>query len=318
MNDSVIKLGILGLGVMGHNHLRVASLLNDFEVTVIFDTSTKALESIHSDAKVLKTSNIKDVIDRCDAVLISAPTEFHMPLIESVSHKIKNIFVEKPMVRNHKEALELGRLCDERSLNLQVGFIERFNPTIIALKNVVSSEENIIHSDFVRANKVGRIQDVDVVMDLMIHDIDLALYLNGPVKEVSANSKPVNGLSEFCVATLVHENNSLSRLLASKLTNKKIRSIEITSEASFIECDLLRKEVFISKAENPAGFVDGYFRIENTRSVIEVGYQEALLSELQAFALLCNKNNTNVPNYQDGLNALNIASLISKEIYQEI
>lgn len=317
MTDSVIKLGILGLGAMGRNHFRVASLLKDFEVTVIFDPNIKALESIHSDKEVFKTSNIQDVITRCDAVLISAPTEFHMSLIESVSHKIKNIFVEKPMVRDHKEALELGRICDERSLSLQVGFIERFNPTIIALKNVVSSEENIIHSDFVRTNKVGRIQDVDVVMDLMIHDIDLALYLNGAVKEVSANSKSAEGLSEFCVATLVHENNSLSRLLASKLTNKKIRSIEITSNESFIECDLLRKEVFITRADNPADYVDGYYKIENTRSVIEVGYQEALLSELQAFALLCNKGHSDVPNYQDGLNALNVASLIAKEIYND-
>ena len=228
----------------------------------------------------------------------------------------KNIFVEKPMVGSHKEAIELGRLCEDRAINLQVGFIERFNPTVVALKKVFATEKNIIHLDFVRANKVGRIQDVDVVMDLMIHDIDLALYLNGPVQQVSAHSKSGDGLSEFCIATLVHENNIISRLLSSKVTNKKIRSIEATSDESFIECDLLRKEVFVSRAESPANYIDGYYKIEGTRSVIEVGYQEALLSELQAFASLCNKEENDVPNYQDGLNALNIATLISKKIYQ--
>ena len=121
----------------------------------------------------------------------------------------------------------------------------------------------------------------------------------------------------FCIATLVHENNSISRLLASKVTNKKIRSIEVTSDETFIECDLLRKEVFVSRAENPAHYVDGYYKIESTRSVIEVGYQEALLSELQAFSALCLNNFSDVPNYQDGLNALNIAALIAKEIYHD-
>ena len=313
--DGVTKLGILGLGVMGHNHYRVASLLNNFEVVAVFDPNKEALERLKADKKILKTSKIQDVIELCDAVIISAPTEFHLALIENVSHKIKNIFVEKPMVGSRKEAIELGRLCEERSLNLQVGFIERFNPTVTALKKVFATEKNIINCDFIRANKVGRIQDVDVVMDLMIHDIDLALYLNGPVKEVSAHSKSGDGLSEFCIASLVHENNSISRLLASKVTNKKIRSIEVTSDESFIECDLLRKEVFVSRAESPADYVDGYYKIEGTRSVIEVGYQEALLSELQAFAALCNREHNDVPNYQDGLNALNVASLIAEKIY---
>ena len=197
MSNSVIKLGILGLGVMGRNHYRIAALLNDFEVTAVFDPNQESLKLIETDRKVVKTSDIQEVIECCDAVIISAPTEFHMALIESVSHKIKNIFVEKPMVSSHEEAVVLGRLCEERGLNLQVGFIERFNPTIAALKKVVAAEKNIIHSDFVRANKVGRIQDVDVVMDLMIHDIDLALYLSGPVRQVSAHSKSGDGLSEF-------------------------------------------------------------------------------------------------------------------------
>lgn len=314
--SEAVRLGILGLGVMGKNHFRVASLLNNFEVVAVFDPNKEALKQLKTEKKVLKTSKIQEVIELCDAVIISAPTQFHLALIENISHKIKNIFVEKPMVGSHKEAIELGRLCEDRAINLQVGFIERFNPTVVALKKVFATEKNIIHLDFVRANKVGRIQDVDVVMDLMIHDIDLALYLNGPVQQLSAHSKSGDGLSEFCIATLVHENNTISRLLSSKVTNKKIRSIEATSDESFIECDLLRKEVFVSRAESPANYIDGYYKIEGTRSVIEVGYQEALLSELQAFASLCNKEENDVPNYQDGLNALNIATLISKKIYQ--
>ena len=314
MKSKSLSVGLIGAGSMGKNHIRVISLLKDFDLSVICDPNENLLKEYSKNLGIKTTLNIEE-LKECDAVIIASPTIHHLEAVISLAPKVKNFFIEKPMVASLLEAKSLKDLIDKYNLNLQVGFIERFNPAILALSKIMESSGKVINLDFTRANKVERILDVDVVTDLMIHDIDLALFLNGPVKNITANGSIINNSAEFCIATFEHENGSHSRLLASKVTNKKIRSVHLTTTNFFIDCDLLKKEIFMNKTSDLVNDANDFYRVESTSETIEVGYQEALLSELIAFREYCNNNNYNVPSFNDGYNALQIVETIHSKLY---
>ena len=321
LQKNKINIGLIGIGSMGKNHLRVLSLLKDFNLKILCDKNTELLNKYSLQYNVETTTNISDLGDICDAVIVATPTSYHLESVKLLSNKVQNFFIEKPMVSSSQEAEDLKKLMLDNNLNIQVGFIERYNPTVLALSNIINSSnkkghDEVINIDFIRANKVDRIQDVDVVLDLMIHDIDLALYLNGTVTDIHSNGKCHNNSAEFCIATLRHLNGATSRLLASKLTNKKIRSIHVTTYGSFIDCDLLKKEIFINKTSDLISSTNDFYKVESTSEIIEVSYQEALLSELISFSKLCLGQEDNQPGFQDGLNALKIAEEIQLNLYK--
>jgi predicted dehydrogenase len=233
-----------------------------------------------------------------------------------VAPEVKNIFVEKPLAGSLEEAYEIANFAKKLNLNIQVGFIERFNPAVQALKTVLNKTDRIISLDFTRTNKVSsRIKDVDVITDLMIHDIDLALFLNGPAKSVSAHGFSHLNLVDFASALITHENGQFSRIQASRITDKKIRQITGTCVDMFIDCDLLRKEIVISRqSEESNGGLTPY-AISGIQEIVAVGPQEALLSELQAFMANINLlKSTDTPGVEAGLDAMVICSQIQKAI----
>ena len=176
------KVGLIGLGNMGQNHLRVLSMLKNIHVEFISDVDKERGEKLAKKYDVRFVSDITEAVKNVDSLVIVTPTSTHYEYINKVSDHVKNIFVEKPLVATLEETLKTQKLIEEKGLRVQVGFIERFNPAVIALKNTIESSK-VINIDFVRTNRVsGRITDVDVIVDLMIHDIDLAIFVNGPVK----------------------------------------------------------------------------------------------------------------------------------------
>jgi predicted dehydrogenase len=210
----------------------------------------------------------------------------------------------------------LVRFATEQCLNLQVGFIERFNPAVQSLKRVLEKSERIISIDFTRTNKLStRITDVDVIADLMIHDIDLALYLNGPAKSVAAHGFAHGAMIDFASALITHENGRFSRIQASRITEKKMRLIEVTCVDMFVDCELLRKEIIISR-QSEIRQTEGYpYTISAVQEAIEVPPQEALLTELQAFVASCQgKDIIELPSALDGLAAMKICEDIQKAV----
>jgi predicted dehydrogenase len=201
-------------------------------------------------------------------------------------------------------------------LNVQVGFIERFNPAIQGLKRVLEKSGHVISIDFTRTNKLSsRITDVDVVIDLMIHDIDLALYLNGPARSVAAHGFAHGKMIDFASALITHENGRFSRIQASRITEKKMRLIEATCVDMFVDCELLRKEIIINRQSEIRQAEGQPFTISAVQEVIEVLPQEALLSELQCFvAACCGERPIGFPDVQAGLSALQVCDEIQKAV----
>lgn len=316
MSNKSLRVGLIGLGRMGQNHLRVLSLLKGVELAFIADADLAVAQRLGAHFDVPGVSDVNSVLDSADAVVICTPTVTHADYIRLAASKVRNIFVEKPLADTLEEANAVARLVAEHNINLQVGFIERFNPAVQSLKQVLDKSERVISIDFTRTNKLsGRITDVDVVTDLMIHDIDLALYLNGPASSVAAHGFAHGNMIDFASALITHRNGSFSRIQASRITEKKMRLIEATCIDMFIDCELLRKEIIINRQSEIRQSEGQPYTISAVQEAIEVRPQEALLSELQAFVASCNGGaSAGVPGVQDGLAAMKICEDIQKAV----
>ena len=316
MKASALKIGIIGLGRMGKNHLRILLMLKEVELVFISDLNTETANSLAAAHGVPAVSDPFAALDTVDAVVICTPTETHADYIRRIGSSVRNIFVEKPLAATVEEARTVKDFVDTNDLNLQVGFIERYNPAVQGLKNVLEKSERVISVDFTRTNKLSaRITDVDVVIDLMIHDIDLALYLNGPARSVAAHGFANDDVIEFASTLITHDNGRFSRIQASRITEKKMRKIEATCSDMFVDCELLRKEILITRQSEIIQVEGQPYKITATQEAIDVRPQEALLSELLAFTTSCRIHpGDNHPDAKAGLSALKIANTIRNEV----
>ena len=312
---AAVRLGLIGLGKMGQNHLRVLSMMKGVELAFIYDLNTMAATGLSKQYDVPTGTDLDVLLGDADGVIICTPTSTHGDYVRHAARHVRNIFVEKPLAHTLEETEALAALAEERQLNIQVGFIERFNPAVQQLKTVLDGSREVVSVDFTRTNKLSsRITDVDVVTDLMIHDIDLALHLNGPIRDVSAHGLADGVMINFASALLTHENGRFSRIQASRITDKKMRSIQATCVDMFVDCELVRKELLISRQSEIAQEEGGPFTISAIEQTIEVRQQEALLTELQAFATLCRTGVREGPDARDGLRAAEICDQIQKAV----
>jgi predicted dehydrogenase len=303
------RVSILGIGTMGKNHLRVLSMLKGVVVAKIFDFNEDELKLLSEQYGVPYTLNAEEALADVDAAIIVTPTSTHFDYFRLCVGKVKNVFVEKPLAESYAQAQEIKTLAKRNDMFVQCGFIERFNPVVAELKKILKTTK-VINSDFFRTNRLSsRITDVDVVLDLMIHDIDLALYLNGPVKDVVAYGNKENGLVAFASAIFKHQNGSLSRIIASRITEKKIRSIQVTTEDAYIDAELVRKELQLHRQSATTNVNDAYI-VSSLEQKIEVKPQEALLVELQAFLARCAGDDfVDLPDVDAGVESLRVCQL---------
>ncbi len=314
--EESLKVGLIGLGVMGQNHLRVLSLLKGVELAFVFDSNNVLAQKLGASYSVKVVSDPTEALGEVDAVIICTPTVTHAHYIRLVASQVKNIFVEKPLAATLAETESVAEFVAKEGINLQVGFVERFNPAVQELKNVLDKSERVISIDFTRTNKVSaRITDVDVVTDLMIHDIDLALYLNGAANNVSAHGFAHDQMIDFASALITHKNGRFSRIQASRITEKKMRRIEATCVDMFVDCELLRKEIVISRQSEVLQLEGRPYTITAIQENVQVKPQEALLSELQVFVTSCRGRYVEgLPREEAGLAAMQICDQIQKAV----
>ena len=310
-----IKVSILGMGKMGKNHLRVLSMLKGVIVAKIFDLNEIELKLLSEQYGVPYTMDATEALEGVDAAIIVTPTSTHYEYFELCVGRVNNVFIEKPLAQSFTQAQKIKELVTEHNMFVQCGFIERFNPVVAELKKILKSSK-VINADFFRTNRLSnRITDVDVVLDLMIHDIDLALYLNGPVRDVVAYGKKQNGLIAFASAIFKHQNGSLSRIIASRITEKKIRSIQVTTEDAYLDAELVRKELLVHKQSATSVSSNETYVISSLEQQIEVKPQEALLSELHAFVARCSGDQSvEVPDVDAGVDSLRLSQLVCTSI----
>jgi predicted dehydrogenase len=261
--------------------------------------------------------NLDADLRKVDAVVIATPTSTHVDYVMQAGKHVAHLFVEKPLAEDSGECEKIIRFARKNGVRIQVGFIERFNPAIGVLKNVAAHTNHMINVDFSRTSRMSdRITDVDVITDLMVHDIDLALYLNGPAQDVWAYGVMEHGMVAFARGVLRHESGCFSKITASRVTERKTRLIEATSDDMFIECDLLRKEIFIHNQRREPSDAEDTFRITSSKDTVMVPPQEALILEMQEFIRFC-RGHDGIPDMHDALNASKIAEHIRTIIEQQ-
>lgn len=319
--DKPIRIALFGIGKMGQNHLRILSMLKNVEIAFLYDTNIELCATLSKQFGTKMLENLDVELQSCDGAIIVTPTFTHFEYINKVSDYVKNIFVEKPLTDTLESTQTIVNLAESKKLNIQVGLIERYNPAVITLKQILdSNNHHIINIDFIRTNKMSsRITDVDVVIDLMIHDIDLALNFNGDVADIYAHGVVIDGMIEYARACIIHTNGSFSNIIASRITEKRRRQISVTTYNEYIDCNLLRKEIFIDKQSVEQRLNNIYINA-NTETV-EVRGQESLLSELIDFVVLCKNAASpycaNRPNHYDGMKAMQVAHKIQSIIHTQ-
>ena len=313
-NTKTVRIGLIGVGYMGRNHLRVLSAAKGIHLAFICDTDEEEAKLLSKQYDVPVVRSVDDHLHDVDAVVIATPTSTHYDLIKQVSEHVQYIFVEKPMTGTLANSKQILQFVAEKNIKFQIGFIERFNPAVITLKELLNSAGKTINIDFVRTNKLSsRITDVDVAVDLMIHDVDLAIYLNGPVKNINAYGALDNDMIAFSRATLEHENGVFSNITASRITEKRIRHISGTCVDMYIDCNLLNKEVYVHNQSSSQHYNNVF--IGSKQETIVVPPVEALVTELQVFGDYVRGNSdVVVPTAQDDIAAMSVIDEIQKQV----
>jgi virulence factor len=324
MSPSKVRIGVIGVGRMGERHCRVYSTLPHVEFVGVSDTSLDRARTTAHKYAVDYYADYHDLLREVDAVSIATPTRFHYELARETLRQGRHALVEKPLAHSVGEARDLAHLASESSTVFQVGHIERFNPVFLELQAILEDLQIVglaarRLSPFDSSNT-----DVDVIYDLMIHDVDLAVTLLGDqVERVQAHGRSTQlGAADYVVANLSITDGPIANLTASRLTEQKVRLLEITALGAYIEADLLNKSIYIYRRTLPE-YVQNHhrplrYRQEGLVERIHIPTAEPLMLELQDFVRCIQEGTTPKVTARDGLRALELAASIRGCLQAEI
>ena len=319
------KIGVIGTGHLGKLHVKMFKQISECEVVGIYDSNNQTAKDVAQEFNVEAFDNLDDLLTVIQGASIAVSTTAHHETAKKCLEKGIHVFVEKPITASISEAEELVRLSSEKKLNLQVGHIERFNPAIISL------ERFIIEPMFIQTDRLAQFNprgtDVAVVLDLMIHDIDIILSLiKSEVKKIDANGVAVVSNSlDIANARIEFENGAVANVTASRISQKKMRKMRIFQQDAYISIDFMTgvSEVYhlIPFDQNTESTSMSFGEIgigENRKRLIyeqpEIKEINALKYELELFVKSILYKTHPVVSGTDGLRALKVAEIIMKKI----
>jgi predicted dehydrogenase len=248
-----LKLGIIGVGHMGQYHVSVASMLkNKINLAGIYDVDVQRAKEIANKYEIESFEKVDDLLDNIEAVVIAVPTYLHYKYASMAMDKNLHVLVEKPVTEKIEQARKLASKAKKKGLIFQVGHVERFNGAVQELFKIVTNP--IIIESRRLAPFSGRIKDVGVVLDLMIHDIDIVMNIvKSPVVSVQASGGAMfSDYEDYATAILQFENSCIASITASRITQKKIRTLSISQEKSFISLDYATQDIQIHRQASQA------------------------------------------------------------------
>jgi predicted dehydrogenase len=312
-------MGIIGVGNMGQHHTRVLSLLKEVELVGVSDINVERGLETASKYGIRFFENYQDLLPHVEAVCVAVPTRAHYNVGMTCLQAGVHVLIEKPIAASIAEAESLVNAAADANCILQVGHIERFNPAFSELSKVLKTEELLALEAHRLSPYSSRANDVSVVLDLMIHDIDLLLELNGNSNVVkltaSGNQVANSGHLDYVTATLVFANGAIATLTASKVTHRKLRRIVAHCKNSLTEADFLNNEILIHR-QTQADYTTDYGQILYRQDgLIEKVYTsriEPLHAELEHFVGCVFGGNQPSVGGEPALKALRLASSIEQ------
>jgi predicted dehydrogenase len=269
----IVKVGVAGVGHMGKEHARIYAESKGAELVGVHDSNPDTAKKIAEKYRARAFSSLEEMVEAVEAASIVTPTTTHLAIAAPFLKKGKHVLVEKPIAMDTAEARELVTLADQHGAKLAVGHVERFNPVLTAL------EERLGRPRFIEAHRLspypGRSTDIGVVMDLMIHDLEIILHLvRSPVTSVDAVGVPVLSKGEdIANARIRFANGCVANLTTSRISPEKLRKIRVFQDDAYLSLDYMKQEGEIYKR------LDGKI----TRDKIPVMKGEPLKNQLEEF-----------------------------------
>jgi len=309
-----LRIGVIGVGHLGRHHVRIYSMLPSVMCVGISDTDTARGQAIADEFNVVFFSNPDELLACIDAVSVAVPTSAHFSVVKSCLSQNCHVLVEKPITRDEHEGEALVRLAKDKGKILQVGHVERFNPILEKVRPYIRQP------GFIECHRLSPFQprgtDVDVVRDLMIHDLDLILSLGlGPTKHIEARGMPVfTKHPDIANVRILFESGCLVNLTASRISTGRLRKLRIYQRDCYLSVDLGAKDAVIHTCQ-----VSDPVRQEVQSQKISGSEGDALTRELECFiqSVLGTALNHGVSG-EEGVEALRMASHIVSLIHASV
>jgi len=315
----MLKAGVLGAGHLGKIHLKLLQQSNKYDLIGFYDPSTENALKVSEEFGYRSFNSIEELINEVDVVDIVTPTLSHFECAKQAIENGCHIFIEKPITKTVIEAEAIRTLASQKHVIGQVGHVERFNPAFTAVKNMITNPMFIECHRLAEFNPRGT--DVPVVLDLMIHDIDIILsIIDSPVKNVHASGVTViSETPDIANARVEFENGCVANLTASRISMKNMRKSRFFQKDAYISIDFLEKKSEVVRMkdvpEHPDEFAMILQNAEGVKKQIyfdnpEITPNNAILDELESFAEAINNNTKPIVSLSQGTNALRLAQRI--------
>ena len=299
-----VKTGVIGVGAIGRNHARIYAELESSNLVGIYDANTEHAASVASEFGTRAFASLDELVKEIDAASVSTPTVTNRDIAAQLLNAGKHVLVEKPISDSVDDAKAIIDLAHDKGLILQVGHIERFNPVMSQL------EERLDHPKFIECHRLSpfpqRSLDIGVVLDLMIHDLEIVLHLvNSPVVSVDAVGIPVlTRREDIANARIRFENGCVANITASRISPERMRKIRVFQSDAYLSLDY----------QDQSGWIYRKDGMEIGREQVEVEKDEPLKCELAAFVECAAKGETPKVSGQQGADALDVALEITRLI----
>jgi predicted dehydrogenase len=317
----MLKVGVFGTGHLGKFHLNNWKLIQDVEIVGFYEPNDQTAIEVSENYKIKRYLDVGKLMDKCDAVDIIAPTPMHFSLCEQAVRNGKHVFVEKPLANDMDEARTLIKLVKESNVKLQVGHVERFNPAFLALQGVTLNPMFIEVHRLAEFNPRGT--EVSVILDLMIHDLDIILHIvKSEVKNIYSSGVAVmTETPDIANVRIEFNNGCVANLTSSRISMKKMRKMRIFQKDAYIGVDFLNKKseiISLNNGESPDAFT---FDIETNSGVKSISVRNpevpdvnAIRMELEKFTESVLQNKPTVVSEMDGYRAMDVAHQILQKI----
>jgi predicted dehydrogenase len=317
----MVKVGVFGTGHLGKFHLNNWKEIEGVKLVGFYEPVEQTAKEVIEKYALKRYTDADKLIDACDAIDIVAPTDHHFYLCEKAIRKGKHVFVEKPLAHTIEEGRLLVNMAREANIKMQVGHVERFNPAFLALK------DTRLHPMFIEVHRLAQFNprgtEVSVILDLMIHDIDIILNIvQSDVKNILASGVAVmTDTPDIANVRIEFNNGCVANLTSSRISMKKMRKMRMFQKDSYIGIDFLEKKTEIIKLKQPEDVNVFAFDIEtpNGKKTIAVANPQvhdtnAIKLELQSFVDSIVNNRPTVVSEIDGFLAMEVAHQILEKI----
>lgn len=313
-NGHPIRVGVVGVGYVGHHHARIYSELPGVELVGVVDIDEARLREMGTQRRIRLCRDYRELLESVDAVSVAVPTLLHYPIAKEFLECGVDVLVEKPIAQSLAQADELIEIARVDDRIFQVGHIERFNGAVKALEAVVKSP------GFIECHRLGpfahRNTDVDVVLDLMIHDIDIVLNLiKSPVTSVTAVGVPViSDQVDIANARLQFESGCVANLTASRVSVERVRRIRIFQRDTFISLDYSQQEIAVYHRIPGAKGTTAHATPAIVKEDIPIDKAEPLRVEIESFIECVRARKRPLVSGEEGRDALKVASQIVERL----